>query len=75
MFTFDTIKINDVHNFYWYENRSDAMKKVNELAKHGIEAKIGGKRAKSWATYGDIKSAAICQNKWSGSGMPWVVAW
>ena len=73
--THNTIKVNDVSNFWWFETRAEAMKKVKELEREGIKAHVGGKRAKSWVTYGDIKSAAIYQNKWSGSGMPWVVAW
>lgn len=70
-----TIKVNDVSNFAWYDTRAEAMKKVKELEKEGITPFIGGKRAKSWATYGDIKTAAIYQNRWTGSGSPWIVAW
>ena len=71
----ETIKVSDVSNFAWFDERAEAIKKAKELGKLGIDAKIGGKRAKSWANYHDIKTAAIYQNKWSGSGMPWVVAW
>ena len=73
--THETIRVDDVHNFAWFDDRKEAMAKVRELGKLGIGAHIAGKRAKSWAAYSDIKSAAIYQNKWSGSGSPWVVAW
>ena len=73
--THETIKVNDVSNFAWFDDRADAIKKANELKAKGVNAKIGGKNAKSKFTYFDIRSAAICQNKWSGSGMKWVVAW
>lgn len=73
--THETIRVNDVTNFYWFDTRSDAMKKFNALNKMGYDVKIGGKRAKSWANYYDIKTAAIYQNKWSGSGSHWVVAY
>ena len=71
----ETIKVNSVNNFAWFDTKNEAVRKMNELSKRGLDVKIGGKRAKSWADYLDIKSAAICQNKWSGSGMPWVIAW
>lgn len=73
--THEIIKVNDVQNFAWFENKTDAMKKARQLEKQGIAAKIGGKRSKSWAVYHEIKIAAIFQNEWSGSGMAWVVAW
>jgi len=73
--TRNTIKVNEVSNYWFFETRAEAMKKVKALEKEGIKAYIGGKRAKSWVTYFDILRAAIYQNKWSSSGMPWVVAW
>ena len=73
--THETIRVNDVNNFAWFETKSEAVKRARELSKLGLDVKLGGKRAKSWANYFDIKSAAVCQNKWSGSGMPWVIAW
>lgn len=71
----ETVKVNDVHNFAWFVNRSDAIKKFKKLDRNGIVAKIGGKRARSWRVYNDLKTAAIYQNAWTGSGAPWVVAW
>lgn len=73
--THETITVDMVHNFAWFENRTDAIKKAKELSKLGHTVYIGGKRAKSKFNYFDIKSAAIYQYKWSGSGMPWVIAW
>ena len=71
----NTITVDMVHNFAWYEDRRNALKKVNELKKQGIPVYCGGKRAKSKFTYLDIKTAAIYHNRWNGSGLPWVVAW
>lgn len=71
----ETIMVNSVNNFAWFETKGEAVRKMKELSKLGLDVKIGGKRAKSWANYLDIKSAAIYQNKWSGSDMPWVIAW
>jgi hypothetical protein len=48
---------------------------VAELKKQGISAYFGGRRSQSRFTYNDIKIAAIHHNTWSGSNMPWVVAW
>ena len=73
--THETICVNDVSHFAWFDDRKEAVAKAKELSKLGYDVKIGGKRAKSKFNYYDIKSAAIHQNKWSGSGMPWVVAW
>lgn len=73
--THKTITVDMVHNFAWYEDRRDALKKVQELKNQGITCYYGGKRAKSWATYADIKIAAIHNNCWDGSDSPWVVAW
>ena len=73
--THTTITVNMVHNFSWYEDRSDALKKVNDLKKQGVAVYYGGKHAKSKFTYHDLKIAAIYQNKWNGSNLPWVVAW
>ena len=73
--THEAVKVTDISNFAWFDAKSDAMSKAAALQRKGISPKIGGKRAKSWKTYDDIKAAAIYQNRWSGSGMPWVVAW
>lgn len=73
--THETIKVTDVSNFEWFDYQSEAKERAKELSKLGIDVKIGGKRAKSKFNYYDIRTAAIYQNKWSGSGMPWVIAW
>lgn len=73
--THTTITHRDVNRFEWCYSKKDALHRVAELKKQGIPAYFGGKRAQSRFTYNDIKIAAICHNAWSGSDMPWVVAW
>lgn len=73
--THKTITVDMVHNFAWYDTRTEALRKVRELEKQGIVCYLGGKRAKSKFTYLDIKIAAIQHNLWSGGDSPWVVAW
>lgn len=70
-----TVTHRDVNRFEWYYNRKEALSRAAELKKQGITVYIGGKRARNSYNYHDIKVAAICHNEWSGSGMPWVVAW
>lgn len=75
MMTHKTIQVSEVKNFAWFDTKSEAVKYAREVEAEGGTVFIGGKRAKSWATYKDIVIAAIYQNRWTGSGSPWVVAW
>lgn len=74
--THETITHKDVNRFAWYNSRKEALNMATILRKKGIKVYIGGKRARSSCyNYLDIKIAAIYQNAWSGSEMPWVIAW
>ena len=70
-----TVTVTTVNNFAWFESRTDALKRAKTLTENGYKVYVAGKRAKNKMTYIEIRVAAIYQNKWSGSGMPWVVAW
>lgn len=65
----------DINRFEWYYSRKEALTRAAELKKQGVPAYIGGKRARNNYNYHDIKIAAIYLNEWSGSNLPWVVAW
>ena len=70
-----TITVTDVNNFAWFNSKKEAMDYARRLKQEGHTVYCGGKRAQSWLKYHDIQIAAIYHNKWSGSSMPWVVAW
>lgn len=73
--THTTITHKDVNRFAWYNSRKEALSMAAILRGKGIKVYIGGKRAKRSFNYHDIKIAAIYQNAWIGSEMPWVIAW
>lgn len=73
--THETITHKDVNRFEWYTSRKEALNMAAILKSKGIKVYIGGKRAKNSLNYLDIKTAAIYHNAWTGSEMPWVIAW
>lgn len=73
--THETITHKDVNRFAWYNSRKEALNMAAILRSKGIKVYIGGKKAKRKYNYHDIKIAAIYQNAWFGSEMPWVIAW
>ena len=77
--THKTIKVYDVSNFAWFDNRAEAYAYFNKLKHFHPRIVIAGKRSRkaetSWATFNDIKTAANYQNKWTGGKSSWVVAY
>jgi hypothetical protein len=73
--THKTITVDMVHNFEWFYDRGEALKKVKKLNKQGVTAYCGGKRAKSKFTYLDLTTAAIEHGQWNEQHLPWIVAW
>lgn len=73
--THEVIKVTDVSHFEFFETKREMDERAKELQKQGIVFHFGGKRSQSRQTYHDIVIAAIYHNHWSGSGLPWVIAW
>lgn len=73
--THKTITHEDVNNFEWYDSRKEALDRAKTLGKQGINAYVGGKRARSSFNYLDIKIAAIYHDVWNDNNKPWVIAY